>query len=85
MIFSRLSSNETGSFYRQVAVMLKSGVSLSDAVSSLSDEGDLPRIRKKTARIKKDLADNISLKDSFARHPNLFSPALIKILPEFCA
>ena len=80
MIFSRLSSNEIGSFYRQVAAMLKSGVSLSDAVSSLSDERDLPRIRKKVARIKKDLTDNISLKDSFARHPNLFNPALIKIL-----
>ena len=80
MIFSRLSSDEIGSFYRQLAVMLRSGVSLSDAVSSLSDERDLPRIRKKAARIKKDLTDNISLKDSFARHPNLFSPALIKIL-----
>lgn len=80
MIFSRLSSNEIGSFYRQVAVMLKSGVSLSDAVSSLGDERDLPGIRKKAARIKKDLTDNISLKDSFARHPSLFNPALIKIL-----
>ena len=80
MIFSRLSSDEIGSFYRQIAVMLRSGVSLSDAVSALSDERDLPRVRKKAARIKKDLADNISLRDSFAKHPNLFSPALIKIL-----
>lgn len=80
MIFRRLSSDETGSFYRQIAVMLRSGVSLSDAVSALSDERDLPRIRKKMARIKKDLADNISLGDSFSKHPNLFSPALIKIL-----
>jgi len=80
MIFSRLSSEEIGSFYRQIAVMLRSGVSLSDAVSALSDERDLPRIRKKAARIKKDLEDNTSLKDSFARHPNLFSPALIRIL-----
>ena len=80
MIFSRLASDEIGSFYRQIAVMLRSGVSLSDAVSALSDEPDLPRIREKAARIKKDLADNISLRDSFARHPNLFSPALIQIL-----
>ncbi len=80
MIFSRLPSEEVGSFYRQIAAMLRSGVSLSDAVSALSDERDLPKIRKKAARIKKDLEDNISLKDSFARHPNLFSPALIKIL-----
>jgi len=43
MIFSRLSSDEIGSFYRQIAVMLRSGVSLSDAVSALSDERDLPR------------------------------------------
>ncbi len=80
MIFSRLSSEEIGSFYRQIAAMLRSGVLLSDAVSALSDERDLPRIRKKATRIKKDLADNISLKNSLANHPNLFSPALIRIL-----
>ena len=51
MIFSRLPSEEVGSFYRQIAAMLRSGVSLSDAVSALSDERDLPKIRKKAARI----------------------------------
>lgn len=78
MIFSRPSSDEIASFYRQTAVLLRAGLSLPDAVCALRYERDLPKIRGKLAQIQKDLARSVPLEDCFASHPALFSPALIR-------
>ena len=77
---SRLSPDELGIFYRQLAVMLRSGVALPEAVTALSAEKELPRIKKRVGRIKKDMAAGCSFTECLTGQRDLFNPALAKIL-----
>ncbi|MCI5140182.1 MAG: hypothetical protein D3909_00225 [Candidatus Electrothrix sp. ATG1] len=77
---SRLPSDELGIFYRQLAVMLRSGVALPQAVTALRSEKDLPRIRKRAGKIHKEMATGRSFAECLTRQSDLFNPALDKIL-----
>lgn len=80
MIFGKPGFDEISTFYRHMAVMLRSGVPLPEAISALSEEKDLPEIKGRAAVIRKDLAAGIPLGECLEKHPDIFNPVLIRIL-----
>lgn len=78
---SRLSTEELCSGWRQLAVMLKTGVSLPGAVAALRAEKDLPVIRKAAAGIQKEMDQGVPFAECLKRSkPRLFNAALQRIM-----
>ncbi len=80
MTRSRLSLMEQSTFYWQVAVLLKSGASLPEAVTALRLAEDLPKIGKIAGKIQKEMSGGTSFADCLNRHEDIFNAALRKIL-----
>jgi type IV pilus assembly protein PilC len=80
MTRSRLSLRERSTLYWQVAVLLKSGTSLPEAVTALRLEKDLPKIGKLVEKIEKEMAGGTSFAECLNRHDDIFNAALRKIL-----
>jgi type IV pilus assembly protein PilC len=79
---TKLSRDAISLLHRQLGVMLATGVSLDEAFNTLAEESEDPKTKRLAFRIKNDLAKGISLGDSFAKYPNIFSEALINILSQ---
>lgn len=78
---SRLSTEELCSGWRQLAVMLKAGVSLPGAVTALRAEKDLPVIRKTAAGIQKEMDQGVPFAECLKlKKPRLFNAALQSIM-----
>lgn len=78
---SRLSTEELCSGWRQLAVMLKAGVSLPGALAALSAEKDLPVIRKAVAGMRKEMDQGVPFAECLKRSkPSLFNAALQRIM-----
>ncbi|MBU1340655.1 MAG: type II secretion system F family protein [Proteobacteria bacterium] len=76
----RLNPNEISDFYSQIAIMLTSGVPLSEAISSFCDQRDSRKIRNRACLIKKKLASGLPLEKCLEEYPELFNSVLVKVL-----
>ncbi|WP_446009604.1 type II secretion system F family protein [Candidatus Electrothrix sp.] len=77
---TRLSLRERSTLYRQVAVLLKAGASLPEAVTVLRLEKDMPKIGRIAGKIEKEMAGGVSFAECLHRHEDIFNAALRKIL-----
>lgn len=80
MTRGRLSLRERSTLYWQLAVLLKSGASLPEAMTALRQEKDVPKIGRLAQKIEKEMAGGISFTECLNRHENIFPPALRNIL-----
>lgn len=71
---------EISAFYRQLAVMITSGVPIEEALATMGREKDLPRMRRIAVKVAGDMAKSTSLGDALAKYPKMFSPVVIKLL-----
>jgi general secretion pathway protein F len=81
-LFGKPSAAEITTFTRDLALLLKAGARLDDALELLSGDADVGRMRPVVAKLRAALLSGESLADAVAVHPALFPPmygALVRV------
>jgi general secretion pathway protein F len=81
-LFGRPSATEVTTFTRDMALLLKAGARLDDALELLSGDADVGRMRPVVGKLRAALLSGESLADAVADHPTLFPPmygALVRV------
>jgi general secretion pathway protein F len=81
-LFGRPSTAEVTTFTRDLALLLKAGARLDDALELLSSDTDVGRLRPVVGKLRAALLSGESLADAVAGHPALFPPmygALVRV------
>jgi len=81
-LFGRPSTAEVTTFTRDLALLLKAGARLDDALELLASDADVGRLRPVVGKLRAALLSGESLADAVASHPVLFPPmygALVRV------
>jgi general secretion pathway protein F len=81
-LFGRPSTAEVTTFTRDLALLLKAGARLDDALELLASDADVGRLRPVVGKLRAALLGGESLADAVASHPALFPPmygALVRV------
>lgn len=81
-LFGKPSATEITTFTRDMALLLKAGARLDDALELLSGDADVGKMRPVVAKLRAALLSGESLADAVADHPALFPPmygALVRV------
>jgi general secretion pathway protein F len=81
-LFGRPSAAEITTFTRDLALLLKAGARLDDALELLAGDADVGRMRPVVGKLRAALLSGESLADAVADHPALFPPmygALVRV------
>ena len=81
-LFGRPSGAEVTTFTRDLALLLKAGARLEDALELLAGDADVGRLRPMVGKLRASLLSGESFADAVAGHPALFPPmyaALVRV------
>ncbi|KJC40846.1 general secretion pathway protein GspF [Bradyrhizobium sp. LTSP885] len=81
-LFGRPSAAEITTFTRDLALLLKAGARLDDALELMTGDADVGRLRPVVSKIRASLLSGESLADAIAGHAALFPPmyaALVRV------
>lgn len=81
-LFGKPSAAEITTFTRDLALLMKAGARLDDALELLSGDADVGKMRPVVAKLRAALLSGESLADAVADHPALFPPmygALVRV------
>ncbi|WP_024516016.1 type II secretion system F family protein [Bradyrhizobium sp. Tv2a-2] len=81
-LFNRPGPAEVTVFTRDLALLLKAGARLDDALELLAADADVGRLRPVVGKLRNSLLAGESLAEALAAHPDLFPPmyvALVKV------
>jgi general secretion pathway protein F len=81
-LFGRPSAAEITTFTKDMALLLKAGARLDDALELLAGDADVGRMRPVVGKLRAALLSGESLADAVADHPTLFPPmygALVRV------
>ncbi|MBV9562643.1 MAG: type II secretion system F family protein [Bradyrhizobium sp.] len=81
-LFGAPSREEVTTFTRDLALLLRAGARLDDALELLASDADVGRLRPVVGKLRAALHGGESLAEAIAVHPTLFSPmyvALVKV------
>jgi type IV pilus assembly protein PilC len=72
-----VKANELAVFSRQLSTMISSGMSILRALYVLEEQTEGKFLKETLVAVRKDVEAGISLSDSMARHPKVFSPLFV--------
>jgi general secretion pathway protein F len=81
-LFGRPTAAEVTTFTRDLALLLKAGARLDDALELLASDSDVGRLRPVVGKLRAALLSGENLADAVAGHPALFPPmygALVRV------
>ncbi|HLG80951.1 MAG TPA: type II secretion system F family protein [Bradyrhizobium sp.] len=81
-LFNQPGPAEVTVFTRDLALLLKAGARLDDALELLASDADVGRLRPVVAKLRASLLSGESLAEALGSHPDLFPPmyiALVKV------
>jgi general secretion pathway protein F len=78
-LFGRPSPAEVTTFTRDLALLLKAGARLDDAIELLAGEADVGRLRPVVGKVRAALMSGESFADAIAAHPELFPPMYVAL------
>jgi general secretion pathway protein F len=78
--FSRPGPAEVTTFTRDLALLLKAGARLDEALELLAGDADVGRLRPVVGKLRAALLGGDSLADAVAAHPTLFSPMYVALV-----
>jgi len=67
-------------FTSQLAVMIKAGINIRDAIDGVGEQVENPRFRKIIHQLKADVEAGQPFSDALARHPKVFSPLYVNMV-----
>jgi type IV pilus assembly protein PilC len=73
----RVKPTELAVFSRQLATMITSGMSILRALYVLEEQTEGKFLKETLVAVRKDVEAGLSLSDSLARHPKVFSPLFV--------
>ncbi len=79
-IFSHTSIQERVDFANNLSVMLKSGISINEALGSLGDQSDAPYFKKIMYRLRTDIENGTLLSDAFKKEAPTFGPIFVSMI-----
>src|SRR5215831_15698342 len=79
-LFGKPSSAEITTFTRDLALLLKAGARLDDALELLASDADVGRLRPVVARLRAALLSGESLAEAVGAHPALFPPMYVALV-----
>jgi len=79
-IFSKISSQEKVDFTKNLAVMLKSGIAINEALTSLGDQVKSKVFSKIIYKVRSEIEMGTSLSESFAKEERTFGTVFISLL-----
>ena len=79
-LFGRPSPAEVTTFTRDLALLLKAGARLDDALELLASDADVGRLRPVVGKLRAALLSGESLADAVAAHPALFPPMYVALV-----
>ncbi|MEW5908097.1 MAG: type II secretion system F family protein [Patescibacteria group bacterium] len=79
-MFKKISSEEIVDFSKNLAVMLKSGITINEALATLSDQASSRKLQEILKNVKKDVEMGTSLADAFAKEEKIFGKVFIVFL-----
>ena len=79
-IFGQPSRSEVTTFTRDLALLLKAGARLDDALELLAGDADVGRLRPVVAKLRAALLSGESLAEAAGVHPTLFPPMYVALV-----
>lgn len=79
-LFQKISSGETVSFSRQLAIMFKSRIPVVEIFYTLAKQTKNPLFKEKITKIAEDVEGGIALSAAFAKHPKIFSQFYVSMV-----
>jgi general secretion pathway protein F len=79
-VFNRPSAAEVTTFTRDLALLLKAGARLDDALGLLASDSDVGRLRPVVGKLRAALLSGESLAGAVADHPALFPPMYVALV-----
>ena len=79
-VFGQPSRTEVTTFTRDLALLLKAGARLDDALELLAGDADVGRLRAVVARLRAALLSGESLAEAVGAHPALFPPMYVALV-----
>ncbi len=79
-IFQRITRKDIVSFSRQLAIMLKSQVPLTETFQTLAKQTTSPKLGEIISKIAKDVEGGIPLSKAFSAFPKVFSPFFVNMV-----
>ena len=79
-LFNRPSPAEVTTFTRDLALLLKAGARLDDALELLASDTDVGRLRPVVGKLRAALLSGESLAGAVADHPSLFPPMYVALV-----
>jgi type II secretory pathway component PulF len=76
----RVSTRDVLMFSQQLSSLLRSGMTLSQALDSLQRRSARPRLKALLAQLREDIVQGASLSDALAKHPKTFSPFYVNLV-----
>ncbi len=73
----RVKANDLAVFSRQLSTMISSGMSILRALYVLEEQTESKFLKETIVAVRKDVEAGLSLSDSMARHPKVFSPLFV--------
>jgi len=73
----RVKPNDLAVFSRQLSTMISSGMSILRAMYVLEEQTESKFLKETIVAVRKDVEAGLSLSDSMARHPKVFSPLFV--------
>ena len=78
-LFSQPSASEVTTFTRDLALLLKAGARLDDALELLASDDDVGRLRPTVGKVRAALLSGESFADAVGAHPTLFPPMYVAL------
>jgi type II secretion system protein F len=76
----RITTDEIGLFTQQLGDLLKAGVPLNRALSTLSQQTSNQELADVVDKVRQDVSAGKSLHESLAKHPRLFAPLYVSMV-----
>lgn len=76
----KISLKDISILARQLATMIKSGLSIIRALNILADQTENPALAKVIVDVRSDVESGVSLSQALARHPRVFPPLMINMV-----
>jgi len=79
-MFNKISSRERVEFTKNLAVMLKSGITVNEALEALAEQARSKRFRRVLDKAKADIEKGTSLAESFAKDEKTFGNIFVSVM-----
>ena len=79
-MFSKVKRGDIAAFTRQLATLLKAGITLGEALAALFDQSEKPKLKRVIGEVRGAVNEGSSLGDAMARHPSIYDELYISMV-----